>query len=317
MKIIINSWKLESSLNALVHVETGEVQRLGEFHYILLETLVQHAGDVLSRNFLINEVWKNRVVGNNSLPTAIYALRIALGDDGKQQEIIKTIPKKGYIFSKQAIVSLEEESASSAHEQDIQTEASVNEDALLAETVLSFNEQALTASEASQNETPPPVVKNIRSRRLKISAAIIILVVIIFTGYRLMPLTNNEAASHNNATPPIPLTVRDLTKQDNEQLKIFHLQHSGTERTNPSLMTHAPEILTPLKQVLTSRHASAMLYYYSSIHKISVDILVKNQCQKEYQLIMNIQNWSQDKTRLGQLMGQEVERTLNEMPDCK
>lgn len=91
MSIIINNWRMDPSLNALIHCETGETRRLGEYHFILLETLAKNADVVLSRSYLCAEVWKNRIVGGNSLPTAIHALRVAIDDDGKQQNIIKTI----------------------------------------------------------------------------------------------------------------------------------------------------------------------------------------------------------------------------------
>ncbi len=67
----------------------------------------------LSRSYLCAEVWKNRIVGGNSLPTAIHALRVAIDDDGKQQNIIKTIPKKGYLCNKE-YVSLPESSPAEA-----------------------------------------------------------------------------------------------------------------------------------------------------------------------------------------------------------
>lgn len=37
---------------------------------------------------------------SNSLPTVIHSLRLALDNDGRLQEIIKTIPKKGYLLNK-------------------------------------------------------------------------------------------------------------------------------------------------------------------------------------------------------------------------
>ncbi len=103
MSIIINNWRMDPSLNALIHCETGETRRLGEYHFILLETLAKNADVVLSRSYLCAEVWKNRIVGGNSLPTAIHALRVAIDDDGKQQNIIKTIPKKGYLCNKEYV----------------------------------------------------------------------------------------------------------------------------------------------------------------------------------------------------------------------
>lgn len=105
MSIIINNWRMDPSLNALIHCETGETRRLGEYHFILLETLAKNADVVLSRSYLCAEVWKNRIVGGNSLPTAIHALRVAIDDDGKQQNIIKTIPKKGYLCNKVCVFS--------------------------------------------------------------------------------------------------------------------------------------------------------------------------------------------------------------------
>ena len=67
MSIIINNWRMDPSLNALIHCETGETRRLGEYHFILLETLAKNADVVLSRSYLCAEVWKNRIVGGNSL----------------------------------------------------------------------------------------------------------------------------------------------------------------------------------------------------------------------------------------------------------
>ncbi|EED0008462.1 transcriptional regulator, partial [Escherichia coli] len=52
MSIIINNWRMDPSLNALIHCETGETRRLGEYHFILLETLAKNADVVLSRSYL-------------------------------------------------------------------------------------------------------------------------------------------------------------------------------------------------------------------------------------------------------------------------
>lgn len=142
MSIIINNWRMDPSLNALIHCETGETRRLGEYHFILLETLAKNADVVLSRSYLCAEVWKNRIVGGNSLPTAIHALRVAIDDDGKQQNIIKTIPKKGYLCNKE-YVSLPELSP--------------------AEALIITDQIQDTAPEEISSTTPPvPVRKNIK-----------------------------------------------------------------------------------------------------------------------------------------------------------
>lgn len=98
---IIHHWYVDFSVGTLTHKNTGEQRRLGEFQIRLLQVLAEHAGEILSRDELNQLVWERRVIGNNSLPNAIHALRVALEDDGKQQKIIKTIPKKGYILEKE------------------------------------------------------------------------------------------------------------------------------------------------------------------------------------------------------------------------
>lgn len=95
---IINHWIIDASSSSLIHQQSGEQRRLGEYQFRLLQVLVQHAGQILSREALNRQVWQRRVIGNNSLPNAIHALRIALDDNGTQQQIIRTIPRKGYIL---------------------------------------------------------------------------------------------------------------------------------------------------------------------------------------------------------------------------
>lgn len=94
MSIIINNWRMDPSLNALIHCETGETRRLGEYHFILLETLAKNADVVLSRSYLCAEVWKNRIVGGNSLPTAIHALRVAIDMMANNRTLLKPSRKK-------------------------------------------------------------------------------------------------------------------------------------------------------------------------------------------------------------------------------
>ena len=94
----VHHWHLDAAGRALMHDQSGELRRLGEYQFRLLYVLAEHAGQPMSREALHELVWENRVVGNNSLPNAIHALRHALEDDGRRQKIIKTIPRKGYLL---------------------------------------------------------------------------------------------------------------------------------------------------------------------------------------------------------------------------
>jgi transcriptional activator of cad operon len=62
----------------------------------LLLCLAEHAGDVLSIEELLKQVWPGVIVSPDSIYQAITALRRQLGDDPKQPTYIATVPRRGY-----------------------------------------------------------------------------------------------------------------------------------------------------------------------------------------------------------------------------
>ena len=58
--------------------------------------LAAHAGTTVSRDELLDEVWKTRHVVEDVLTRCISQLRQSLGDDAKEARYIQTIPKVGY-----------------------------------------------------------------------------------------------------------------------------------------------------------------------------------------------------------------------------
>ncbi|SUX87103.1 flagellar transmembrane regulator [Citrobacter koseri] len=95
----VNNWLVDIPSGSILHLTTGERKRLGEYQLKLLETLMQDAGKIFTREELTTLVWERRVIGNNSLPNAIHALRTALEDDGKKQKSSKPSLKKGICLS--------------------------------------------------------------------------------------------------------------------------------------------------------------------------------------------------------------------------
>ncbi len=95
---IVNNWSIDLTSGFITNQITQEQKRLGEYQLKLITVLLEHAGEVLSREKLTHFVWPNRIIGDNSLPNAIHTLRVALGDRNKQQRIIQTIPKMGYLL---------------------------------------------------------------------------------------------------------------------------------------------------------------------------------------------------------------------------
>jgi Tol biopolymer transport system component/DNA-binding winged helix-turn-helix (wHTH) protein len=63
-----------------------------------LIVLLQHSGQVLEKDELIEAVWPETAVEENNLTQNIYALRKALGDSANESRYILTIPGMGYRF---------------------------------------------------------------------------------------------------------------------------------------------------------------------------------------------------------------------------
>jgi len=64
----------------------------------LLVYLVQNRDGVVSKDDLVKAVWKGRIVSDSALSSRITAVRHAIGDDGEQQRLIRTVPRRGFRF---------------------------------------------------------------------------------------------------------------------------------------------------------------------------------------------------------------------------
>ena len=62
----------------------------------LLVCLAERAGEVVSIDDLLDQVWSGVVVTPDSVYQAVAALRRLLGDDARQPEYIATVPRLGY-----------------------------------------------------------------------------------------------------------------------------------------------------------------------------------------------------------------------------
>jgi adenylate cyclase len=63
-----------------------------------LKYLVENPGRLISKTELIEVIWPNTAVTDDSLVQCLIEVRRALGDDA--QQVIKTVPRRGYIFDR-------------------------------------------------------------------------------------------------------------------------------------------------------------------------------------------------------------------------
>src|SRR6476661_58680 len=90
--------------NHILDTDRRELRRGGELVamqpqvFDLLIHLLKHRDRVVSRDDLIALVWGGRIVSDSTLDSRINAARNAVGDNGKEQRLIRTIPRKGIRF---------------------------------------------------------------------------------------------------------------------------------------------------------------------------------------------------------------------------
>ena len=76
----------------------SELISLGPQVFDLLVYLVQNRQRVVSKDDLLDVVWRGRIVSESTLSSHINAVRRAVGDTGEEQSLIRTVARKGFRF---------------------------------------------------------------------------------------------------------------------------------------------------------------------------------------------------------------------------
>jgi TolB-like protein/DNA-binding winged helix-turn-helix (wHTH) protein len=90
----IGTWRVDPAIDEIS--KDGTAVKLEPRTMRLLVCLAEHAGQVVSVEQLLDEVWKDVVVTPNSVYHAVAALRRALGDNTKDPTYIANILRRGY-----------------------------------------------------------------------------------------------------------------------------------------------------------------------------------------------------------------------------
>jgi len=76
----------------------AEAVAIGPKVFDLLLYLVQNRERVVSKDDLLETVWSGRIVSESTLTSHINAVRKAIGDNGVEQRLVRTITRKGFRF---------------------------------------------------------------------------------------------------------------------------------------------------------------------------------------------------------------------------
>ena len=90
----LGDWLVEPSLNRLSRGRTTIQLELKVMD--VLVCLAERAGEVVTRQEIVDRVWATEFISDNTLTHAVTELRSALGDDARNPSFIETIHRRGY-----------------------------------------------------------------------------------------------------------------------------------------------------------------------------------------------------------------------------
>ncbi|MGD8349830.1 MAG: transcriptional regulator, partial [Gammaproteobacteria bacterium] len=96
MEWTFENYRLDTDNAALWREQERVVLRPKTFD--VLRYLVEHAGELVRKETLLDEVWKNSYVVEGVLTTSMSELRKIFGDTAKNQRFIATVYRRGYRF---------------------------------------------------------------------------------------------------------------------------------------------------------------------------------------------------------------------------
>lgn len=307
----VNNWLIDISSGSILHLTSGERKRLGEYQLKLLDTLTQHAGEILTREELTTLVWERRVIGNNSLPNAIHALRTALEDDGKQQKIIKTIPRKGYLLEADycSVIEKDEEEVLDTSADALLSEAVLYEDSLPPETDAA--EEELTLPELVDEVTAPPSSAAVKaparwSKGFLWTAMLMTatLFIAVFIAWRYF-----EADHHD-------LKYEEQESNVYSNINLYEIYPSNHTNSNKDQLYNKLKGTLYQMNLLLKGQSIVMDVYYQSIDQtLNYTFSLKNSCDNK-QLAMAIYHWRIDINQLNNLILRETRRKISEMEGC-
>jgi TolB-like protein len=101
-----HAFELDTGTFALRTSSGGDVH-LEPLVFDLLAFLVEHAGEVVGRDRVIERVWRGRAVSEATIDSCVKSLRRALGDTGREQALIRTVRGRGFLFAAPVAASRE------------------------------------------------------------------------------------------------------------------------------------------------------------------------------------------------------------------
>src|ERR1700687_6107675 len=96
MRYLFERYTLDRAVCELLH--GADIVPIAPQVFDLLAYLMRNRDRVVSKDELIAAIWDGRVVSDSALTTRLNLVRNAIGDSGREQRLLKTLPRKGFRF---------------------------------------------------------------------------------------------------------------------------------------------------------------------------------------------------------------------------
>ena len=100
----------------------GELLMLEPQVLSVLLLLLENRDRVVTKSELFDEVWEGRIVSDSALSSRVKTARQAIGDDGRQQTLIRTIHRQGFRFVGEVLLDYAPETSSGVARSSIAAE---------------------------------------------------------------------------------------------------------------------------------------------------------------------------------------------------
>jgi DNA-binding winged helix-turn-helix (wHTH) protein len=114
--------------SARILLRDGRPVCIGSRAFDILHVLVKARGCIVCKREIVKSVWPTTIVEESNLRFQVAQLRKALGDD---QDLIKTIPGRGYLFALEADAAIATRDVREIEFVEVDTEAGAGPSSLL------------------------------------------------------------------------------------------------------------------------------------------------------------------------------------------
>jgi transcriptional activator of cad operon len=235
-----------------INPASGQISRNGETSRVevrtmqLLVCLADHAGEVVSIDDLLDQVWSDVTVAPDSVYQAVTSLRRLLGDDPKQPTYIETVPRLGYRMVATVSPWTNQSVTQTGSETNAQTGPSQS----------SFREQSIPTTNDA-----PDVPKKSGPRlhagwTLAAGAALCLLLVVALMVYGRFARNNSSASSING-------TIGALSEQPQKSIAVLpFLDLTDAMNQEPFADGMTEELIDKLSKIPGLRVPSATSSFY-------------------------------------------------------